>query len=127
MMERLVWRRYTCTAIFVVMITMVTSCKVARPYSQPSDAARNNLYRDVSNADTTSIANISWKQMFSDTLLQALIREGISNNLDLKVAVARIKSAAANARQSRLALLPAVDANATATLQSVASTQFGFP
>ena len=65
--------------------------------------------------------------MFSDTLLQALIQEGINNNLDLKVAVARIKSAAANARQSRLALLPAVDANATGTLQSVPSTQFGFP
>ena len=114
-------------AIFVVIVSIVTSCKVAQPYSQPSDAAGNNLYRDVSNADTTTIANISWKQMFSDTLLQALIQEGINNNLDLKVAVARIKSAAANARQSRLALLPAVDANATGTLQSVPSTQFGFP
>lgn len=126
-MERLAWRKHTWPAIFAVIVTIVASCKVTQHYSQPSDAASNNLYRDISNADTTTIANISWKQMFSDTLLQALIQEGISNNLDLKVAVARIKSAAANARQSRLALLPAIDANATATLQSVPSTQFGFP
>ena len=30
-------------------------------------------------------------------------------------------------RQSKLALLPAVDANATAAFQRVPSTQFGFP
>ena len=126
-MEKQAWRRYTWPAIFILIIAIVTSCKVARPYSPPSDAAYNKLYRDVSNEDTTTIASISWKQMFNDTLLQVLIQEGINNNLDLKVAVARIKSAVANARQSRLALLPALDAIATGTFQSVPSTQFGFP
>lgn len=65
--------------------------------------------------------------MFADTVLQRLIQEGINNNLDLKIAVARIKSAAANFKQSKLALYPNVDANASATFQRVPSTAFGFP
>ena len=127
MIEKQVLGKYIWPAMFAVIVTTVASCKVVQPYSRPTDIAGKNLYRDVSNADTTTIANISWKEMFSDTLLQALIMEGIANNLDLKVAVARIKVAAANARQSRLALLPYVDANVTGTFQSVPSTQFGFP
>jgi multidrug efflux system outer membrane protein len=126
-MERRMRRHFIWPAIFAVIVTVVASCKVVRPYSQPADATNNKLYRDSTTTDTTGIATISWRQMFSDTLLQSLIREGISNNPDLKVAVARIKSAAANARQSRLALLPYVDANASAAFQRVPSTQFGFP
>jgi outer membrane protein, multidrug efflux system len=126
-MKTQAWRRYICLGIIIAMIALCNSCKVTHPYTQPLDATNNKLYRGQSNTDTTNIANISWKQMFSDTLLQSLVQEGINNNLDLKVAVARIKSAAANFKQSKLVFFPAVDANATATYQRVPSTQFGFP
>jgi NodT family efflux transporter outer membrane factor (OMF) lipoprotein len=126
-MKTLTWRNHIHPAIIIAMIIAVASCKITQPYTQPSDAVNNKLYRGISNIDTTSIANIPWKQMFSDTLLQSLIQEGINNNFDLKIAVARIKSAAANAKQSKLALFPEVDANAAATFQNVPSTQFGFP
>jgi multidrug efflux system outer membrane protein len=124
--ERQPKKRFFGTAIFAVIIVMVGSCGVIKPYRQPADIG-DKLYRDVATTDTATIANIPWKQLFSDTLLQSLIGEGINNNLDLKVAVARIKVAAANARQSKLALLPSVDADATAAYQRVPSTQFGFP
>ena len=91
--------KYILIAMFTAIVSMAISCKVARPYKQPAGEGSARLFRDVSNADTTTIANISWKEMFSDTLLQSLIQQGINNNLDLKVAVARIKVAAANARQ----------------------------
>ena len=126
-MKTQAWKKYTRTAIIIAMIVAINSCKVTLPYSQPSDANNNKLYRDVSNADTSNIATISWKQMFTDTLLQLLVQEGINNNLDLKIAIARIKTAAANAKQSKLALLPGFDANGTATFEKVPSTQFGFP
>src|ERR1700722_5721213 len=125
-MKRQAWEKYILIAMFIVTIVTINSCKITQPYKQPSDAV-NKLYRDALNADTTNIATISWKQMFADTLLQSLVQEGINNNLDLKIAVARIKSAAANARQSKLQLLPAFDGNATATYQEVPSTEFGFP
>jgi outer membrane protein, multidrug efflux system len=126
-MKTQAWKRYTRTAIVIAMIVAINSCKITQPYSQPSDAANNKLFRDAPNADTSNIATVSWRQMFTDTLLQSLVQEGINNNLDLKIAIARIKSAAANAKQSKLALLPEFDANGTATYQQVPSTQFGFP
>jgi outer membrane protein, multidrug efflux system len=126
-MKRQAWKKYILTGMFFVMIAMISSCKIIQPYKQPSDVVNNKLYRDSSNRDTTNIATISWKQMFSDTLLQSLIQEGINNNLDLKIAVARIKTAAANAKQSKLQLLPTLDADANATYQRVPDTQFGFP
>jgi len=127
MMKRKTWESYSWVIMFALIIVTISSCKVTRQYKQPSDVVNNKLYRDSSNNDTTNIANISWKQIFSDTLLQSLVQEGINNNLDLKVAVARIKTAAANLKQRKLALLPSFDANATASFQRVPSTQFGFP
>ena len=124
--ERQPKKRFFRAAIFAVIVVIAGSCGIIKPYKQPADTG-NKLYRDVITTDTATLANIPWKQLFTDTLLQSLIGEGISNNLDLKVAVARIKVAAANARQSKLALLPSVDADATAAYQRVPSTQFGFP
>ena len=99
MMKRQACSKYSfITIIFIVIIAMIVSCKVTRPYVQPADVISNKLFRDTTNTDTTNIANISWKQIFTDTLLQSLIQEGINNNLDLKVAVARIKAAAANVK-----------------------------
>jgi NodT family efflux transporter outer membrane factor (OMF) lipoprotein len=111
----------------VISLVIICACRVTQPYKQPADAASKKLYRDASLNDTANIASFSWKQLFSDTLLQALVQEGINNNLDLKVAAARIKSAAAGFKQSKLALLPSVEANGTATIQRVPTTQFGFP
>ena len=113
--------------IAAVAILPVVSCKTARPYQQPATALNDKLYRDAPGSDTATIAAVPWQQLFSDTLLQKLIAAGISNNLDLKIAVARIKAAAANFKQSRLALLPNIDANAAATFQRVPPTQFGVP
>ncbi|MBS1934141.1 MAG: efflux transporter outer membrane subunit, partial [Bacteroidetes bacterium] len=110
------------------ILIVISACKVTQPYQQPVDATNNKLYRDSSyNDSANNIATISWKQMFTDTLLQSLIQEGINNNYDLKIAVARIKSAAANFKQSKLAFFPNVDANTNATFQRVPSTAYGFP
>jgi outer membrane protein, multidrug efflux system len=106
---------------------LIASCRIAKPYKQPSNVVNYKLYRNISTTDTTNIATISYKEMFSDTTLQKLIEEGIANNLDMKVAIARIKTSAANFKQSKLALLPTIDANAMASYQRVPSTQFGFP
>jgi len=83
----------------------------------------DKLYRDVNTTDTTTIADIPWKQIFSDTILQSLIQEGIDNNLDLKIALARIKQEQANLRQSIAAFYPTLDGHATATDQNLANSR----
>jgi multidrug efflux system outer membrane protein len=126
-MNRQAGINYGWSALLGVTWLVCWSCNITKPYSLPSGAAKNNLYRGATFTDTTSIATISWKQMFADTLLQSLVQEGIDSNLDLKIAIARIKTAAANFKQSKLAFLPVVDGNASATLQRVPPTEFGFP
>ncbi len=113
--------------VFSIMAIVFGSCKITQPYQQQKSIAGDNLYRNGAATDSTNIANLSWKQLFNDAALQSLIQEGIANNLDLKVAVARIKGAAANFKQSQQALLPTLSASPSVTAQKVASTQFGNP
>jgi outer membrane protein, multidrug efflux system len=113
--------------VLVLSLCVFSSCKITKAYQRPSSMADSNLFREGFTSDTTTIAQISWKQLFTDTSLQALIDEGIQNNLDLKIATARIKAATANVKQSRLALWPTLLANSTATYQQVPPTQFGTP
>jgi len=105
--------------LFVIIV--LTSCKVTETYKR-SVITDNKLYRDVNTTDTTTIADIPWKQIFSDTILQSLIQEGIDNNLDLKIAIARIKQAQANLRQSNAAFYPTLDGHATGTDQNLANS-----
>jgi NodT family efflux transporter outer membrane factor (OMF) lipoprotein len=93
------------------------ACKVTTPYRRGADPYGNGLYRDTIATDTASIATLPWRQLFTDTILQHLIQDGIDNNLDLKIAVARIRQAEANFRQSKAAFFPSLDANASASAQ----------
>ncbi|MGB8359316.1 MAG: efflux transporter outer membrane subunit [Bacteroidales bacterium] len=109
----------TIKAILPILlaIMVLVSCKVTENYKRPSGIAESKLYRDVKTDDTTTIADIPWKHMFSDTLLQGLIQEGINNNLDLKIAMARIKQAQANLAQSNAAFYPTLAVNASGSVQ----------
>ncbi len=107
--------------IIFASVLILASC-VTQKYQQPGMAVQGPLYRDtVANdpgvsdssmvADTLSIANISYTQLFTDTVLQNLITEGIRENLDLKRAMERINAAYASFRQSKAAYWPSLDAN----------------
>ena len=43
--------------------------------------------------DTANIANVSWKEIFTDPKLQALIEEGLENNVNMQAAVLRVEEA----------------------------------
>jgi multidrug efflux system outer membrane protein len=106
------------TIYFPVLIIMiiVTSCAVTKKYNTPQINTQG-LFRDSSSPDTNSMAPLHWTEIFSDTLLQNLISEGINNNLDLKIAFSRVQQAQSYYEQSRLTFFPAVN--------GVASTENG--
>jgi multidrug efflux system outer membrane protein len=58
-----------------------------------------------------------WKAFFADPRLQALIAQALANNRDLLVATLNIEIARAGYRVSSAALLPQVDAGASATVE----------
>lgn len=99
---------------------LAASCQVARKYQQPAVSA-DGLFREKKE-DSTNIGEMPWKSFFADTILQGLIKEGIDNNLDLRIAVQRILSADAMLRKSKAAFLPDLNTNA-----SVKRAKLAFP
>ncbi|MDF3077951.1 MAG: hypothetical protein K0S09_1840 [Sphingobacteriaceae bacterium] len=108
-----------------VAATALSSCKVTKDYSRP-DVNTQGLYRDANPSDTTTIANIQWNEFFTDAALQKLIAEGITNNLDLKIAFTRIQQSEAYYKQSSAAFLPSLNANANVALNKLSDAQGGF-
>ncbi|MNK08714.1 Outer membrane protein OprM precursor [compost metagenome] len=96
---------------------------VTQKYKTPEELKADGLYRDAAQTDSATIANLPTSTLFTDPQLQALIKEGIENNLDLKASIERMKSAEANLRLSKTAFLPSLnlDVNATDNKQSRAA------
>ncbi|QHS62887.1 TolC family protein [Chitinophaga agri] len=103
--------------LLIVLMTGMLSCKVREQYTAPSTPS-TALFRDVSSASTNNIADLHWKEVFTDTLLQQLITTGIANNPDLLTAYSRVRQSQAYLAQSRMAFLPSLNAGVTATLNN---------
>lgn len=86
-------------------LLLMTSCQVTKKYEAAKVPASAN-YRSIKISDTISIAGVPWKSFFADTVLQGLIAEGISNNLDLKIAYQRIVSSRTGLWKSKQAFMP---------------------
>lgn len=87
---------------------LLAGCSIYKPYSRP-EMETDSLYgQDVAVEDTASIATLPWTKLFTDPMLQALVREGLENNTDLGIARLRVKEAEATLLSSRLAYLPSV-------------------
>lgn len=98
----------------LLLLCVVAACQVTKPYEAPTTQVEG-LYRDVVPTDTTTLAQLPWRTLFTDAQLQALIEEGIAHNLDLQVAVARVQQADAYFRQSQAAFLPTLSATGSVT------------
>ncbi len=109
-------------AAILLATMLITSCKVTQEYSRPA-VQTDSLYRGVSTKDTNNIFSISYTQLFADQNLQALLQEGISNNYDLKIAVARIKQSEAVFIQSKAAFLPTLSGTNEAGVQGLSVAQ----
>ena len=106
----------------LLMPSGFASCRLMKPY-QPPDVATADLYRGVATADTTTMASMRWSELFTDTLLQGLIKEGIARNPDLQVAYTRVQQAQAYYLQSRAAFFPTLNANASVTRTKIPQIQ----
>jgi multidrug efflux system outer membrane protein len=117
--------RYYKSYFLIGFSILTLSACVTKKYERPA-VNSNDLYRENTTTDTTSIASIQWKTLFADQGLQLLIEQGINGNLDLKQAIERIKVAEATLLQSRAALLPSLigDLSVTDNKQSVAALNF---
>jgi NodT family efflux transporter outer membrane factor (OMF) lipoprotein len=105
---------------------IVASCNVSKKYKRP-DVTASNLYRDSTTTDTISMADLPWKTLFADTVLQGLIQEGINNNLDLRTAILKITESQATLRSAKLAYFPTLDAGVQVTQAKTSQASLNFP
>ncbi|CAD7715376.1 Outer membrane protein OprM [Xanthomonas hydrangeae] len=121
--------RMTLTAIAVASV--LSGCTLMPRYARPdapvperfagTDITIASHATDAASTGTAStgtgeaidIANIGWRQVFTDPALQQVIALALENNRDLRVAALNIEVARAQYRVERAALLPSVQGTGT--------------
>jgi outer membrane protein, multidrug efflux system len=99
-----------------------TGCMVGPNYSRPQ-LAPPAQFRFAEGAQAESLADAPWFQIFDDPSLQTLIKEAIANNLDLRIAVARVEEARARAGIPGTFLYPQVDGVASYSVRQASTAQ----
>ena len=101
------------TVIYIILSGwMFTSCGTYSRYHRP-DLLMEDLYRNLpADVDTTTLASLSWREMFTDPKLQSLIETGLERNTDLNVARLRVEAAEATLLTTKLSYLPSLELNA---------------
>ncbi|SHM83798.1 efflux transporter, outer membrane factor (OMF) lipoprotein, NodT family [Cyclobacterium lianum] len=109
------------------LLLMLPSCFVAKDYQQPEEIVDEAYFRtDQLAADSLSMAEYSWRDIFTDPQLVSHIETGLENNIDVRIALQQILAAQAYFKQGKLGQLPSVTGNAQVTHQELSrNSQFG--
>lgn len=111
------------TLCSLVLATTLNSCHIYKKYERP-DVDVQGLFRDTVSvadtlaADSLNIGDLPWTDIFTDPILQDLIRQGLENNSDLKTAMLQVEAAQASFRASQLAFLPSINLTPQASVSS---------
>lgn len=93
----------------VAAAALVAGCTVGNNYERPQMPAPDRFRFADGTAQAQTLADAPWFEVFADAELQGLIKEALANNLDLKVALARIEEARARAGIAKSYYYPQVD------------------
>lgn len=99
-------KKILSVAIFAALFT--SACSLAPDYDKPSIPVSATW--DESNAVETPVL---WEEQFTDPHLQELIRIGLSNNRDMRIAILNVAEYEAQYRISRSKLIPTVGLDAS--------------
>lgn len=97
--------------IYIMSAVILSGCSVYRKYDRP-DITVPDSFHNAETTDTSTLATLSWRELFSDPKLQSLIDTALNNNTDLAVARLKVKEAEAALFSARLSYLPSVGLNA---------------
>lgn len=112
--------------VLLVFAITLQSCFVAKDYTRPQVIAEANFRSDQLPKDSISIADVSWRELFTDASLVTYIEEGLQNNLDIRVAMQQIATADAYYRQGKAGNLPTLGLKGQVTHQELSkNSQFG--
>ena len=96
-----------------------TSCGLYNKYEQKSEVPANAFgsSQDIlKSANDTSLAQMSWREFFTDPLLQQLIEQVLENNTDLNSARIAVEKSEAALKMAKMAYLPSLYLSPQGTL-----------
>jgi len=110
-----------------LLAMFVQGCIVAKNYERPDELPTENLYRtDELPADTVSFGSLSWREVFTDPQLVALIEKGLTKNVDIRIAIEQMAASQAYLKLGKAGFWPSVDASAQYSHQELSpNSQFG--
>lgn len=116
-------RTFSKSAIIILALA-ICSCSLFKDYEPALVQDIDDLY-GLTPSDTTTLADMGWRDFFRDPLLQDLIEKGLAENLDLLTAGQKVVEAQATLEASRKAFFPSVTATPSVTY-SIPVSNFSF-
>lgn len=101
---------YKRIMIILPVLMLFSGCGIYSNYQRSESLPTEGLYRDIPSdaQDTSSLANLSWRELFTDSLLVKWIEVGLEKNSDIQTARLLTEEAKASLQSSRQAFLPSV-------------------
>jgi multidrug efflux system outer membrane protein len=101
----------------MTLSAMLSACSMIPEYQRPANPVM--LQSSESIVDASLAADTGWQEFYQDKQLQQLIALSLENNRNLRATVLQVEQLRAQYKIQRAELLPAVNANASATRQRV--------
>lgn len=114
--------------IFIATLIILAGCAVGPKYSRPETKKPDAYAQLMAKADSIasdSITNMKWWDVYKDSVLVDLIDTAIINNLDLKLALARVEEAKAILGFNQANMFPFFDYAGRARASDFGSTAAG--
>ena len=109
-------RKLTPMALLVAATFTLGGCAIGPDYLRPS-ALLPSLFGEAPSAEIAVAANPAvdpqWWTLFGDQMLNTLVDKALTNNADLRQAIARVDQADALAREAGAAFFPEIDGGAS--------------
>jgi multidrug efflux system outer membrane protein len=110
-------------AASIALALVASACtKVGPDYQRPPLPTPPQYRFADPNEQAASLADLPWWQVFDDPALQALLREAVANNLDVRIAAARVEELRARAGIVKSFLYPTVDGTASYSVIGASNT-----
>lgn len=114
----------TKIVMIAILITTIISCKVSKDIETPKDAFPENFRNASVSKDTTSIADVEWKNFFTEKDIIELIDSAVARNNDLQIATKNIEIAQYRFTQSKWGNVPQLNLNVTASTSNPSDNSF---
>lgn len=109
---------------FVAIISLsLNACTLGPKYKRPAVQVPDTYRGSLSPAASESLGDAKWWTVFQDVQLQALIREALAQNYDLRIAASRVLQAQAALGITRADQFPTISGGASATNERFSQTR----